>query len=144
MCVIIPYFLLKFLLFKFLSLVCYYVICVFIVLPIGRSKFGLLPTPNPPIAQQQHALSTAQYMAMQQQQQQSYVMPAPAGVMIDSQSNVIPTVASTTNTHAHNQRELGPFQWMTPTVHVTATITYPGHFADGLYGNFLMQQCHNR
>ena len=142
---------------------------MFIVFPIGGSKVGLLPTPNfdqqQPLpaaaagghpmmgmphqnslvqqmlmAQQQHAVAAAQYMGiLQQQQQQSHVMPAPADVMIDGQSNVIPPAASTANTHAHNQRELGPFHWMTPTV--AAATTYPGHFAAaGLYGNLHMQQ----
>ena len=139
------------------------IISIVCVLPIGGSKVGLLPTPNfdhqqqqqplaaapagappmmgmPPQAmvQQMYAAAAAQYMGMlqQQQQQQPHVMPAPTDVMIDSQSNVIPPAVSTAN--AHNQRELGPFHWMTPTV--AAATTYPAHFAAGLYSNLHMQQ----
>ena len=118
----------------------------------GGSKVGLLPTPNfnqslsaahpmmgmphqPTLVQQmllaqQHAAAAAQYMGMLQQQQQSRVMTAPTDIIMDSQSNVVPPQA------AGDQRELGPFHWMTPTV---AAAAYPGHFA-GLYGNLHMQQ----
>ena len=83
---------------------------------------------------QQHAAAAAQYMGMlqQQQQQQSRVMTTATDVMLEgNQSNVIPPPAAT------DQRELGPFHWMTPTV--AAAATYPSHFA-GLYGNLHMQQ----
>lgn len=86
---------------------------------------------------QQHAAAAAQYMTMlqqQQQQHQGHVISAPADhVMMDNQSNVIPAPAAGNQ----DQRELGPFHWMTPTV--AAATAYPGHFA-GLYGNLHMQQ----
>lgn len=82
---------------------------------------------------QQHAAVAAQYMGMLQQQQ-SHVMTTPTDVMIEgNQSNVIPPPPAP----ATDQRELGPFHWMTPTV--AAAAAYPGHFA-GLYGNLHMQQ----
>ena len=121
----------------------------------GGSKVGLLPTPNfdqslvgahpmmphqPALVQQmllaqQHAAVAAQYMGMLQQQQ-SRVMTTPTDVMIEgNQSNVIPPPPPA---GATDQRELGPFHWMTPTV-AAAAAAYPGHFA-GLYGNLHMQQ----
>ena len=124
----------------------------------GGSKVGLLPTPNfdqslagahpmishqPTLVQQmllaqQHAAAAAQYMGMlQQQQQQSRVMTSATDVMIEgNQSNVIPPPPPAA-AGATDQRELGPFHWMTPTV--AAAAAYPGHFA-GLYGNLHMQQ----
>ena len=127
----------------------------------GGSKVGLLPTPKfdqsmaaaatahqmmggmshqPSLVQQmllaqQHAAAAAQYMSLLQQQQ-GHVMPAPADhVMMDNQSNVIPPPPAPTSNQ--EQRELGPFHWMTPTV--AAATAYPGHFA-GIYGNLHMQQ----
>jgi len=79
------------------------------------------------LAQQQAA---AHYVNMlQQQQQQQHMMSTPADVLMDNQSNVIHSAGN------QEQRELGPFHWMTPTV----AAAYPGPFA-GLYGNLHMQQ----
>ena len=89
---------------------------------------------------QQHAAAAAaaaQYMAMmqQQQQQQGHVMPTADRVIMDNQSNVPPPPPAGGN---QEQRELGPFHWMTPPA--AAATAYPGgHFA-GLYGNLHMQQ----
>ena len=84
-------------------------------------------------AQYVNMLQQHQQQQQQQQQQQSHVIPNPASdVMTDNQS--IPPPATSTD-----QRELGPFHWMTPTV--AAAAAYPGsHFAAGLYGNLHMQQ----
>lgn len=119
---------------------------------IGGSKVGLLPTPNfdqslaaaahhmmgvshqPSLVQQmllaQQQAAAAQYVnILQQQQQQQHVMSTPADVMMENQSNVIHPAGN------QEQRELGPFHWMTPTV----AAAYPGPFG-GLYGNLHMQQ----
>lgn len=95
---------------------------------------------------QQHAAAAAaaaQYMAMMQQQQQQHqghVMPTADHVIMDNQSNVPPPVPPPPAGGNQEQRELGPFHWMTPTV--AAATAYPGsgHFAAGLYGNLHMQQ----
>ena len=83
---------------------------------------------------QQHAAAAAQYMAMLQQQRQAHVIPTADHVMMDNQSNVPPPPQAGGN---QEQRELGPFHWMTPTV--APATAYPGHFA-ALYGNLHMQQ----
>ena len=84
---------------------------------------------------QQHAAAAAQYMAMLQQQRQAHVIPTADHVMMDNQSNVPPPPPQAGGNQ--EQRELGPFHWMTPTV--APATAYPGHFA-ALYGNLHMQQ----
>ena len=84
---------------------------------------------------QQHAAAAAQYMAMLQQQRQAHVIPTADHVMMDNQSNVPPPPPQAGGNQ--EQRELGPFHRMTPTV--APATAYPGHFA-ALYGNLHMQQ----